>query len=187
MNKFAKLLVVSGMVAAMAFVAGCGDEKKPEPAKKPATTTAQKPAPKAKVKPVPKSPLYRYAVHLDDESAVMPMTPEIIAEFEKQAKKFQLPPADKKAGIEGIWVFGSNMSKGAQINWYRWSAKMDKHHATKWEENGKKVDEQHYVHIDITTTAKDNKITAVKVIKYDVTPQTTAKGKTTVLVDEKRK
>ena len=94
---------------------------------------------------------------------------------------------DKKAGIEGIWVFGSNMSKGAAINWYRWSAKMDKHHATRWEENGKKVDEQHYIHIDITTTTKDNKITAVKVIKYDVTPQTTAKGKTTVLLDEKRK
>ena len=134
-----------------AFAAGCGDDKKPaeKPAAKPAATA--KPAPAAKVKPVPKSPLYRYAVHLDDESKVMPMTPEVIAEFEKQAKKFQLPPADKKAGIEGIWIFASNMTKGAQFNWYRWSAKLDKHHASKWEENGKKVDEQHYAHIDIRT------------------------------------
>ena len=34
MNKFSKLLVVSGMLATMAFLAGCGGDKKPaEPAK----------------------------------------------------------------------------------------------------------------------------------------------------------
>lgn len=186
MNKLGKFLVLGGMVATLAFAAGCGDDKKPAANPAPAKPAATaKPA--AKVKPVPKSPLYRYAVHLDDESKVMPMTPEIIAEFEKQAKKIQLPPADKKAGIEGIWIFASNMTKGAQVNWYRWSAKLDKHHASKWEENGKKVDEQHYAHIDIRTNAKDNKITFVKLIKYDVTQQTTGKGKTTVLFEEKKK
>ena len=40
MNKYFKGLVIGGMVAAMAFAAGCGDDKKPADPKKPAAPAA---------------------------------------------------------------------------------------------------------------------------------------------------
>lgn len=184
MNKLTKGLLAGAVVVSLFATLGCGGDDKKKDAPKPAATTTtqkQEKAPEvkqAKVKPVPKSPLYRYALHLDDENKIPPMTPEIIAEFEKQAKPIKIADKDPKKGRNGIWTFNSNKTAGAQINTYRWTAELDGHHDSTFEnDKGKKINEQHFCHIDMTTDAKDNKIKSVRVHKYHVTKETGEKGK----------
>ena len=190
MKKIIKIAVVVASVLAVLALTGCGGDdkkKKEEPPKPPTVTTEKKEEPKAeaKVKPVPKSPLYQYAVHVDDEKKVPPMTPEIIAEFEKQAKPVKIAAKDMKKGRHGTWVFSSTKTPDAQINTYRWTAELDGHHDSQFENSkGKKINEQHFCHIDIATNAKDNKIRTVKVMKYHVTKDTGEKGKTEELYNK---
>lgn len=182
-GKFRSIAIALGIVACVASL-GCGAKQENKPAGKPEVKT-EEPAKKAeapkeakKVKPVAKSPMYQYAVHLDDESKIPPMTPEIVAEFEKQAKKVKIADKDMAKGRHGIWVFNSNKTPGAQVNTYRWTAELDGHHDSQFEnEKGKKINEQHFCHIDMATSAKDNKIKSVKVFKYHVTKDTGEKGK----------
>lgn len=176
-------LLLLGVVASLVALGCGGGDKKPTP-EKPATKT-EEPAKKAeapqevkKVKPVPKSPLYKYALHLDDEKKIPPMTDEIVAEFEKQAKPIKIAQKDDKKGRKGCWTFNSNKVNGAQVNTYRWTAELDGHHDSTFEnDKGKKINEQHFCHIDITTNAADNKIKSVRVHKYHVTKDTGEKGK----------
>ena len=183
MKKFVKIVAVVVGVLAVLAMAGCGGDdkkKKEEPPKPPVATTEKKEEPKVekKVKPVAKSPLYQYALHVDDEKKVPPMTPEIIAEFEKQAKPIKIAPKDAGKGRHGIWVFSSTKTPGAQVNTYRWTAELDGHHDTQFKnDKGKLINEQHYCHIDMTTNAKDNKLRTVKVHKYHVTKDIGEKGK----------
>ena len=182
MGKMKTLALVLGILASFA-VLGCGGGDK-KPAEKPATKTEapvekkEEAKPVAKVKPTPKSPLYKYALHVDDEKKVPPMTDEIIAEFEKHAKSIKIAAKDDKKGRHGIWTFSSTKTPGAQVNTYRWTAELDGHHDSVFtNDKGKKINEQHYCHIDIATNAADNKIKSVRVHKYHVTKDIGEKGK----------
>ena len=103
------LALVLGILASFA-VLGCGGGDK-KPAEKPATKTEapvekkEEAKPVAKVKPTPKSPLYKYALHVDDEKKVPPMTDEIIAEFEKHAKPIKIAAKDDKKGQTFFAIF----------------------------------------------------------------------------------
>ncbi len=185
MNKVTKGLLAGAVVVSLFATMGCGgsDKKKEEP--KPATTTTtakQEKAPEVKkevVKPVPKSKLYKYALHLNDVEKLPPMTDEVIAEFEKQAKPIKIAPEDMKKGRHGIWVFNSSpQKKGAQVYTYRWTAELDGHHDSEFtNDKGKKINEQHFAHIDMTTDGKTEKLRSVRVVKYHVTKDTGEKGK----------
>ncbi len=193
MNKVVKGLLAGAMIVSLLATVGCGGDDKKKDAPKPSTTTTtqkQDKAPevkkdkapevkKAKVKPVPKSKLYRYALHLDDVSELPPMTDEVIAEFEKQAKPIKIAEKDPKKGRKGIWTFNSSpQKKGAQVYTYRWTAELDGHHDSQFEnDKGKKINEQHFAHIDMTTDGKTEKLRSVRVIKYHVTKETGEKGK----------
>ena len=185
MNKVTKGLLAGAMIVSLLATVGCGGDDKKKEAPKPATTTTtqkQDKAPEvkqAKVRPVPKSNLYRYAVHLDDVNKLPPMTDEVIAEFEKQAKPIKIAEKDPKKGRNGIWTFNSSpQKKGAQVYTYRWTAELDWHHDSQFEnDKGKKINEQHFAHIDMTTDGKTEKLRSVRVIKYHVTKETGEKGK----------
>ena len=185
MNKVTKGLLAGAMIVSLLATVGCGGDDKKKEAPKPATTTTtqkQDKAPdvkQAKVRPVPKSNLYRYAVHLDDVNKLPPMTDEVIAEFEKQAKPIKIAEKDPKKGRNGIWTFNSSpQKKGAQVYTYRWTAELDGHHDSQFEnDKGKKINEQHFAHIDMTTDGKTEKLRSVRVIKYHVTKETGEKGK----------
>ena len=185
MNKVTKGLLAGAMIVSLLATVGCGGDDKKKEAPKPATTTTtqkQDKAPEvkqAKVRPVPKSNLYRYAVHLDDVNKLPPMTDEVIAEFEKQAKPIKIAEKDPKKGRNGIWTFNSSpQRKGAQVYTYRWTAELDGHHDSQFEnDKGKKINEQHFAHIDMTTDGKTEKLRSVRVIKYHVTKETGEKGK----------
>ncbi len=185
MNKVTKGLLAGAMIVSLLATVGCGGDDKKKEAPKPATTTTtqkQDKAPEvkqAKVRPVPKSNLYRYAVHLDDVNKLPPMTDEVIAEFEKQAKPIKIAEKDPKKGRNGIWTFNSSpQKKGAQVYTYRWTAELDGHHDSQFEnDKGKKINEQHFAHIDMTTDGKTEKLRSVRVIKYHVTKETGEKGK----------
>ena len=185
MNKVTKGLLTGAMIVSLLATVGCGGDDKKKEAPKPATTTTtqkQDKAPEvkqAKVRPVPKSKLYRYAVHLDDVNKLPPMTDEVIAEFEKQAKPIKIAEKDPKKGRNGIWTFNSSpQKKGAQVYTYRWTAELDGHHDSEFtNEKGKKINEQHFAHIDMTTDGKTEKLRSVRVIKYHVTKETGEKGK----------
>ena len=187
MKKAMKGLMVGSLIAALLVTMGCGgDDKKKAPAPKNETkqTTAAKKdkAPEVKkevVRPVPKSKLYKYAVHLNDVEKLPPMTDEIIAEFEKQAKTIQIAPEDMKKGRHGIWIFNSSpQKKGAQVYTYRWTAELDGHHDSEFtNDKGKKINEQHFAHIDMTADGKTEKLRNVSVTKYHVTKETGEKGK----------
>ena len=185
MNKITKGLLAGAVVVSLFATMGCGggDKKKEDP--KPATTTTtqkQDKAPEAKpakVKPVPKSSMYRYALHLDDVNKLPPMTDEVIKEFEKQAKPIKIAEKDPKKHRAGIWTFNSApQRKGAQVYTYRWTAELDGHHDSQFEnDKGKKINEQHFAHIDMTTDGKTEKLRSVRVVKYHVTKETGEKGK----------
>ena len=185
MNKVTKGLLAGAMIVSLLATVGCGGDDKKKEAPKPATTTTtqkQDKAPEvkqAKVRPVPKSNLYRYAVHLDDVNKLPPMTDEVIAEFEKQAKPIKIAEKDPKKGRNGIWTFNSSpQKKGAQVYTYRWTAELDGHHDSQFEnDKGKKINEQHFAHIEMTTDGKTEKLRSVRVIKYHVTKETGEKGK----------
>ena len=185
MGKFRIVALVLGVLASFAVFGCSGGDKKP--VEKPATKTEapvekkeEDKKPVAKVKPVPKSPLYKYALHLDDEKKLPPMTDEVIKNFEEQAKKIKVAPEDMKKGRHGIWVFNSSpVSAGAQVYTYRWTAELDGHHDSEFtNDKGKKINEQHYAHIDMTVMAKDNKLKKVRLFKYHVTKDIGEKGKT---------
>ena len=165
MNKITKGLLAGAVVVSLFATMGCGggDKKKDDP--KPATTTTQKQdkAPEVKqtkVKPVPKSSMYRY-------------------EFEKQAKPIKIAEKDPKKHRAGIWTFNSApQRKGAQVYTYRWTAELDGHHDSQFEnDKGKKINEQHFAHIEMTTDGKTEKLRSVRVVKYHVTKETGEKGK----------
>ena len=185
MNKVTKGLLAGAMIVSLLATVGCGGDDKKKEAPKPATTTTtqkQDKAPEvkqAKVRPVPKSKLYRYAVHLDDVNKLPPMTDEVIAEFEKQAKPIKIAEKDPKKGRNGIWTFNSSpQKKGAQVYTYRWTAELDGHHDSQFEnDKGKKINEQHFAHIEMTTDGKTEKLRSVRVVKYHVTKETGEKGK----------
>lgn len=195
--------LVLGILASLAAM-GCGGDEPQKPAEKPAEKPKQevkigkeanKEAGKEekdtkvaiKVKPVPKSPMYIYALHLDDEKKLPPMTDEVIKEFEKQAKDVKFAPKDVAKGCKGIWVFNSSRTPGAQIHTYRWTAEMPGHHnSTFTNDKGKTINEQHFCHIDMTVDAETNKIKNVRKTLYDVTKETGEIGKRTELVNETR-
>ena len=168
-RKFLKRLVAGAVVISLFATAGCSeDENKKDSPPATKTTTTQHtnttvPAPKI-VKPVPKSSLYEYALHLNDENKIPPMTDEVIAEFEKHAKGVKLAPKDTKAGTPGKFVFNERVQqKGASFYSYRFSGKLPGHHASTFTENGKTYDEQHYYHIDMRVDGKTEKLTFVNV------------------------
>ena len=125
-------------------------------------------------RPVPTSKLYRFGVHIKDKKQIPEITPEVTAEFEKAAAKFNLPAKDLKHGIEGIWVYKSSpMSANAQFHTHWWTLNLEGHHATKFEydDNGKtkQADEQHIGHIQITVDTKTNRMKSVSVYRFDLT------------------
>ena len=197
-KSFRNTLLVLGILASLAALGCGGDEKKPadKPAEKPKQeVNIGKNAGKEdkkdnvveiKVKPVPKSPLYVYALHLDDEKKIPPMTDEVIKEFEAQAKDVKFAEKNPAKGCKGIWTFNSARTPGAQIHTYRWTAEMPGHHDSTFEnDKGKKINEQHFCHIDMTVDAKTNKLLNVRKVIYDVTKETGEKGKLTELVNKK--
>ena len=186
MKKAMKGLMAGSLIVALLATMGCGgDDKKKAPAPKnetKQTATKQDKAPEVKkevVRPVPKSKLYRYALHLNDVEKLPPMTDEIIAEFEKHAKTIKIAPEDKKKGRNGIWTFNSSpQKKGAQVYTYRWTAELDGHHDSEFtNDKGKKINEQHFAHIEMSADGKTEKLRNVRVIKYHVTKETGEKGK----------
>ena len=184
MNKVTKGLLAGAMVVSLLAAMGCGgDDKKKEAPKPAATATAkQEKAPEVKqqkVRPVPKSKMYKYAVHLDDVNKLPPMTDSVIAEFEKHARTIKIAPEDMKKNRHGIWVFNSSpQKKGAQVYTYRFTAELDGHHDSQFEnDKGKKINEQHFAHIDMTADGKTEKLRSVRVVKYHVTKATGEKGK----------
>ena len=184
MNKVTKGLLAGAMVVSLLAAMGCGGDDKKKEAPKPAAaaTAKQEKAPEVKqqkVRPVPKSKMYKYAVHLDDVNKLPPMTDAVIAEFEKHAKTIKIAPEDMKKNRHGIWVFNSSpQKKGAQVYTYRFTAELDGHHDSQFEnDKGKKINEQHFAHIDMTTDGKTEKLRSVRVVKYHVTKATGEKGK----------
>ena len=186
MKKAMKGLMAGSLIVALLATMGCGgDDKKKAPAPKnetKQTATKQDKAPEVKkevVRPVPKSKLYKYATYLNDVEKLPPMTDEVIAEFEKHAKTIQIAPEDKKKWRNGIWVFNAPVQKkGAQVYTYHWTAELDGHHDSEFtNDKGKKINEQHFAHIDMTADGKTEKLRSVRVVKYHVTKETGEKGK----------
>ena len=87
MNKFSKLLVVSGILAAMAFFAGCGGDKKPaEPVK---------PAEPAKTEATAK----KEKIRLYTDEQLKKMTPAERAEARKKEYRANLTPQQLRAHL----------------------------------------------------------------------------------------
>ena len=87
MNKFGKLLVVSGMLTAMAFFAGCGGDKKPaEPVK---------PAEPAKTEATAK----KEKIRLYTDEQLKKMTPAERAEARKKEYRANLTPQQLRAHL----------------------------------------------------------------------------------------
>lgn len=84
MNKFGKLLVVGGMLATMAFLAGCGGDKKPAEPAKPAATA--QPAKKEKIR-----------LYTDEQ--LKKMTPAERAEARKKEYRANLTPQQLRAHL----------------------------------------------------------------------------------------
>ena len=140
------------------------------------------------VKPVAKSPLYEYAIHLDDEADLPPMTDEVIKAFEKCAKKVKIASKDPSKDCRGIWIFNSSpqsRDSSAQIWTYEFIAEMPGHHATTFENSkGKKTNEQHIAHIEMTADKKTDKLRNVRLYVYDLTKEMDTKGNTTEIFKE---
>ena len=197
-------VALSLAIASSLFISGCTDSKEnnPEPKNDVSATNEQaeetditevtetEPVEEEKqaVKPVAKSPLYEYAVHLDDEAELPPMTDEVIKAFEKCAKQVKIAPKDMSKGCHGVWVFNSSpqsRDSSAQIWLYHFVAEMPGHHATSFDNSkGKKTDEQHYAHIEMTADKKTDKLRNVRLYTYDLTKEMDTKGKTTELFKE---
>ncbi len=177
MDRVFQKLLAGAAVAALLFTAGCGDKKTDtaDRGTKPAVTeqkeAKQEAVKKEAVRPVPKSPLYEYALFLDDVDKVPPMTDEILGEFKRQAQGVPLAPKDEKLGTEGKFVFNSAVAKGADIYTYQFVGKLPGHHARSFIVDGKTVEEQHSYHITMTADAKTRKMDSVRVYQYDVSPE----------------
>lgn len=173
MNKYAKLLVVSGMVVAMAFAAGCGDEKKPEPAKKPATTTtAQKPAakPAAPAAKLPEAANWRYPSYIKTQEDTPKMTPEIQKIVDECYAQMKLHASEK-----GKLLNDSAISKGDQrkVRDLHFHARGEKHDNKNKFKNtkGKEVYAQEIFHIYITVDKDTSAVKNWKFAKYVVSPE----------------
>lgn len=86
MNNIWKVMTVGAMVAAAIAMVGCGDEKKPEPAKKDPKPAAQAPAKKEKIR-----------LYTDEQ--LKKMTPAERAEARKKEYRANLTPEELRADI----------------------------------------------------------------------------------------
>lgn len=204
MKNFFSIALVLGIASSL-FISGCTEKKdnvtetntavetQTEQVKEADNTEATETEEAVKevkkvVKPVAKSSLYEYALHLDDEDKVPPMTDEVIKAFEKCAQKVKIAPKDLAKDCHGIWIFNSppqSRDSSAQIWVYHFIAEMPGHHATEFENSkGKKTNEQHYAHIEMTADKKTDKLRNVRVYTYDLTKEMDTKGNTTEVFKE---
>ncbi|MBQ7528803.1 hypothetical protein IJT10_02720 [bacterium] len=195
-------------IASSLFISGCTENKDKTPETQTAVETQteqvkeevkteaneteaveeEKEVVKEVVKPVAKSSLYKYALHLDDEAKLPPMTDEVIKKFEECAKKVKIAPEDMSKDCHGIWIFNSppqSRDSSGQIWMYNFVAEMPGHHATSFENSkGKKTNEQHYAHIEMTADKKTDKLRSVRVYTYELTKEMDTKGNTTEVFRE---
>ena len=171
MNKFAKLLIVSGMVAAMAFAAGCGDEKKPEPAKKPATT-AQKPAakPAAPAEKLPEGPNWRYPGYIKTQADTPKMTPEIQKIVDECYAQMKLHPSEKGKLLNDSQINKNDQRKVRDLHFHATGANHDRNKKFK-NSKGKDVYHQEIFHLYITVDKDTSAVKNWKFAKYVMNPE----------------
>ena len=132
--------------------------------------------------PIPKSPLYKYSSYLDRNWKIPPMTDEIVAVFEEQAKKITIAKPNGKQKNRGYWEFISLRKDGAIENEYLWLADLDGHlEKTFIDKRGQKAQEMHLARILIKTDIKTNKIKSLRVSELHSTKETDGIIKETVL------
>lgn len=189
MNKFGKLFVVGGLVAAMALSAGCGDDKKVADTKKPAaSSSSQKPAEKKPVSNAPavKAPAnanWRYPSYIKTEADTPKMTPEIQKIVDECFAQMTLHPSEK-----GKLLNDSKISSGDQRNvrdlWFH--AKGENHDPKNKFKNskGKEVYAQEAYHIRITVDKDTSAVKRWRFEKYVMSPEM-PDGKTIVIKEVK--
>lgn len=186
MNKFAKLLVVSGMVAAMALAAGCGDDKKPAPAKKPATTTtAQKPAakPAAPAVKLAEGPNWRYPGYIKTQADTPKMTPEIQKIVDECYAQMKLHPSEKGKLLNDSAISKSDQRKVRDLHFHARGANYDNKVKFKTS-NGKEAYQEEHFHIYITVDKDTSAVKNWKFTKY-VKNQENPSGKSIVIKEVK--
>ncbi len=187
MNKFAKLLVVSGMVAAMALAAGCGDDKKPAPAKKPATTTtAQKPAAKPATPAVKlaEGPNWRYPGYIKTQADTPKMTPEIQKIVDECFAQAKLHPSEKGKFLNDSKINKSDQRKVRDLWFHAKGANYDNKVKYKMP-NGKEAYQEEHFHIYITVDKDTSAVKNWKFTKY-VKDQANPSGKSIVIKEVKK-
>lgn len=205
MNKILKLALATSISTMILITAGCGDDKKPEPAKpaqKPAATatkpdankskfanllkTANNPTPENKNPNAPKplSPLYVYRPMVKGPEDIYPITPQVLAAFEKEAKKFKLGEGKK-------WVYSVNVSKRTDVkkpNPYGqvWIGVLPGHHAKTFTHQGKEYIEEHLAYISMRVNTDTEEIRVIESFRTDVDATTGPSGKKTYTTQWKK-
>ena len=132
--------------------------------------------------PIPKSPLYKYSSYLDRSWKIPPMTDEIVAVFEEQAKKITIAKPNGKHKNRGYWEFISMRKDNATENEYLWLADLDGHLEKSFiNGRGEKTWEMHLARILIKTDKKTNIIKSLRVSELHSTKETDGILKETVL------
>lgn len=182
MNKFAKLLVVSGMVAAMAFAAGCGDEKKPAPKKPATTTTAQKPA--APAEKLAEGPNWRYPGYIKTQADTPKMTPEIQKIVDECYAQMKLHPSEKGKLLNDSKISASDQRKVRDLHFHARGANYDNKAKFKTS-NGKEAYREEHFHIYITVDKDTSAVKNWKFTKY-VKNEENPNGKSTTIKEVKK-
>lgn len=191
MMKCMKYLLVSGMVAAMAFAAGCGDDKKPEPTKKPAATAAQKPAaqkpaaqkPAASAEKLAEGPNWRYPGYIKTQADTPKMTPEIQKIVDECYAQMKLHPSEKGKLLNDSKINASDQRKVRDLHFHARGANYDNKVKFK-NSKGKEVYQEEHYHIYITVDKDTSAVKNWKFTKY-VKNQEVPDGKSIVIKEVK--
>lgn len=127
---------------------------------------------KVNEKPVVSSIPYKYMETLRKHE-IPPMTPQIIAVFEEQAKKIPLAEKNEEKHRRGVWMLAVPLMDNSHERKYRFVGDLDRHRETKFvTETGKEYIETHLCYIDIVTNAHNHQVKRVSVMKIHVSKET---------------
>ena len=180
MNKFGKLLVVGGIVASMAFTAGCGDDKKPADTKKSVASSSsqkstqkpaeKKPASNAPAIKAPENANWRYPSYIKTEADTPKMTPEIQKIVDECYAEMTLHKSEKGKLLNDSKI-NANDKRDVRDLWFH--AKGENHDNNNKFKNskGKDVSAQEVYHIKFIVDKDTSAIKRWIFYKYVVSPE----------------
>ncbi|MDO4177612.1 MAG: hypothetical protein Q4D21_00305 [Phascolarctobacterium sp.] len=193
MNKYAKYLLIGGMITAFAFAAGCGgDDKKKEEPKKPATTNTQKQTDTKKTttnntaKPAGKlasGPNWVYPAYIKNASETPKMTPEIQKIVDDCYKQMKLHPSANGKLLNDSKISPSDQRKVRDLWFHARGANYNRDIKFK-DTKGKDRCQEEMFHIRFIVDKDTSAIKSYKFTKYERN-KTVPDGKETVFANKK--